>query len=158
MINPRGQNNQIILLEPDTHPLVALGPDVEIPGPIADIADLLVFVQMLVEEHFDFGFVDVAHGGGGDGDFVAVRVGAGGGEGVDGGEGGVVGVVDAEGGEVGGVEGFGGGGGGGGGGVGEALVALFGGWVVSGVVRGKASGAMRWAGRWADTAVGGIGG
>jgi hypothetical protein len=72
---------------------------------------------MLIEKHLYFRFIRFAHGGGGDGDFVARSVGARGGEGVDAGEGGVVGVQDAEGCEggcgdrVGGV-------------VGEALVAL----------------------------------
>jgi hypothetical protein len=72
---------------------------------------------VLVEEHFHFGLVDLAHGGGGDGDFVAVLVVARLGEGVDCGEGGVVGVEDAEGRELRGGDGAGGV-------VGETLVAL----------------------------------
>ena len=76
-------------------------------------------MKMLVEEHLYLGLVDVAHGLRGDGDDVAVGVGAGGGEAVDGGFGGVVGVEDAEGGEFGGGDGVGGGGV-----VGKTLVAL----------------------------------
>lgn len=77
---------------------------------------------MLVVEHFDLVFVDVAHGGRGDCEFVAVCVVAGFGEGVEvggggGGGGGEDVVEDAEGGEVGGGEG-------GAGVVGEAGVVL----------------------------------
>lgn len=52
---------------------------------------------MFVEEGFDFGFVDVVYGFGGDGDFVVVFVFLFGGEGVDVGEGGDVVVEDVEG-------------------------------------------------------------
>jgi hypothetical protein len=101
MIYPRGQNNQIALLKPDPHPLIPLTPNVKVPRSVANVSYLLVLVKMLVEEHFHLGFVDIAHGGGGDGDFIAVLVVAVAGEGVDGGEIGVVGVEDAEGGELG---------------------------------------------------------
>lgn len=84
-------------------------------------------MEMLLEEHLDLGLVDVAHGGRGDGDFVPVFVGAGGGEGLEGGEvaGGDVRGVDAEGGEGAGLDGLVGV-------VGEALVALEGGWGLAG--------------------------
>lgn len=95
MINPRGQNNQIALLQPNPHPLIPLAPDVKIPRPVPDIPYLLIFMEMLVEEHFHLGLVDFAHGGRGDGDFISVRVGAGGGQGVDCGEGGVVRIQDS---------------------------------------------------------------
>lgn len=124
MIDPRRQYDQIVLFQPDPHPLVPFTPDIEIPRPVANVPDLLVFVQVLVEEGFHFGLVHLAHGGGADGDFVAVLVVAVRRKGVDGREGGVGGVEDAEGGEVGGGDGAVGV-------VGETLVALFGGEGVS---------------------------
>jgi hypothetical protein len=134
MIYPRGQNNQIALLKPDPHPLIPLTPNVKVPRSVANVSYLLVLVKMLVEEHFHLGFVDIAHGGGGDGDFIAVLVVAVAGEGVDGGEIGVVGVEDAEGGELGWRDGAGWV-------VGETLVALWikSGWdaAIIGLVEGK---------------------
>jgi hypothetical protein len=83
MINPRGHNHQIALLQPHPHPLIPLAPDIEIPRPVQDIPNLLVLVQMLVEECLHLVFVGVAERGGRNGDYVAVFVGARGGEGVD---------------------------------------------------------------------------
>jgi hypothetical protein len=107
MIYPSRQNNQIALLKPYPHPLIPLAPDIKVPRSIPYVPDLLVFVKMLIEEHFHLGLVDFAHGGRGDGDFIAVLVVAVAGEGVDGGEIGVVGVEDAKGGELGGRNGAG---------------------------------------------------
>jgi hypothetical protein len=138
MINPRRQNllphqhcpsplpplshistyNQIILLQKNPHPLIALIPHIKEPRAVPDIPNLLILMQMLVEKHLDFLFVDGAHFFGGHGDEVAVLVAAFRSERVDVGFRGDVVVEDAEGGQVGlgdcaaGV-------------VGEALVALF---------------------------------
>ena len=101
MIDPRRQDQQIILLQPDPHPVVPRIPHVEIPVPVQDVSDLLVLVQVLVEEHPDLVLVNGAHLVRGDGDLVAVLVGALRGEGVDVGDGGAAPVEDAEVGEVG---------------------------------------------------------
>lgn len=79
MINPRRQNNQIILLQYNPHPLITFTPYIKEPHPIPDITYLLILMQVLVEEHLDFLLVYVAHFLGGHGDGVAVLVTAGGG-------------------------------------------------------------------------------
>jgi hypothetical protein len=119
VIDARGQDNQIVLLQSDAHPIVLLGADVEEALAVEDVAYLFVFVEMLIEEHFYLFFVDCAHLFGGDGDLVPVLVGAVFGDfvhlgGVFGGD---VVVEDAESCEV-------GGGNGGAGVVVETLVAL----------------------------------
>lgn len=123
MINPRGHNHQIALLQPNPHPIVLLAPNIKIPTSTQNIANLLVLVQVLVEEVLDLLLV-ARQQRGRDLDLVAVLVRALGGDLVHGGE--VVGEVvvrDAEGGQVGGVDGAAGV-------VGEALVAL---WIGEGV-------------------------
>lgn len=100
MIYPRGQNDQIILLQPNPDPVVILASDIEITGPVADVPNLLVLMEMLAEEHLDLVFVDGAHGGGRDGDFIAVLVVAVFGDGVDGRDRGAMVVENAERGEV----------------------------------------------------------
>lgn len=124
MINPRRQNNQIILLQRNAHPPVPLITHVKVPPPVAHITDLLVLVQVLVKEGLHFRLVDVAHALRRHRDLVAVLVPALRGQGVDAVDGGDVEVEYTERGEV----GFGERGGDAGGVVGEALVAL-GGWV-----------------------------
>ena len=74
MINPRRQHNQIPLLQPNPHPLIALTPHIEEARAIQDVPDFLVLVQVLVEERLHFFFVDGAHLLGRDGDFVPVLV------------------------------------------------------------------------------------
>lgn len=108
VIDAGWQDNQIVLFQSDAHPIVLLGADVEEALAVEDVADLFIFVEMLVEEHLHLLFVDCAHLFGGDGDFVAVLVGAAFGDfvhvgGVFGGD---VVVEDAESGEVGGGDGF----------------------------------------------------
>ena len=122
MINSRRHNHQIALLQPQPHPIVVLAPYIKVTPAAQDISDLLVLVQVLVEECLDLLFV-ARQEVGGYFDFVAVFVGALGGDFVDALE--VVREVVvgyAEGGEVGWVDGAAGV-------VGEALVAL----VVGGV-------------------------
>lgn len=109
MINPRRQHQQITTPDPNPHPPLLRITDIEKARSLQDVANLFIFMHVLVVEHFDFLFVGSAHGAAGDGDFVAVGVVAAFGEGVEvgggGGGGGREGVVeDAEGGEVGGGE------------------------------------------------------
>lgn len=117
MINPRGHNHQIALLQPQPNPSIVLAPDIKVPPTGENVSNLLVLVQVLVEEGLDFLLV-ARQQVGGDFDLVAVLVGALGGDLVDGVE--VVREVIvgyAEGGEVGWVDGAAGV-------VREALVAL----------------------------------
>ena len=79
MINPRRHNHQIPPLQPDPHPIVILGPNIEIPSSIQNIPDLLILVQMLMEKILDL-FVIARQSGGRDFDLVAVFVGAVGGD------------------------------------------------------------------------------
>ena len=96
MVDARRQDQQVVLLEEDAHPPVALVPHVEVAAAAADVADLLVLVQVLVEEGLDLVLVGVAHVGGRHGDLVAVAVAALRGEAVDVGRRGQVAVDDAE--------------------------------------------------------------
>ena len=66
--------NQVVLLQLDADPLVALAPHVKKSSTVPDISDLLVLVEVLVEERLDLLLVDVAHLLGGDGDDIAVLV------------------------------------------------------------------------------------
>lgn len=117
MINPRGHDHQIALLQPNADPIVLLAADIKKSAARQDVADLLVLVQVLVEEILDFLLV-ARQQRGRDLDLVAVLVRALRRDLVDGRQ--VVREVvvrDAEGGEVGWVDGAAGV-------VGEALVAL----------------------------------
>jgi hypothetical protein len=99
MVNPRGHDGQIPLFQSQSDPIVTFTPHIKVPCSIEYISDFLIFVEMLVKEGFYFFFV-VGEGGGGDGDFVAVFVAAGGGEGVYAVQGGIVVADYAEVGEV----------------------------------------------------------
>ena len=76
VINSRRQDNQIVFLESNAHPVIRLGANVEESLPVEDVADLFVFMEVLVEEHLDFFFVYGAHFVGADDDLVSVLVGA----------------------------------------------------------------------------------
>lgn len=76
MIDTRRQNNQIVFLQPNPHPLVTLAPNVEVACAISDVSDLLILVEVLVEERLDFVLVYLAHGRGTDGNFISVPVAA----------------------------------------------------------------------------------
>lgn len=80
MINARRQNEQVPFLRPHPHPLILFVANIKVPRPFQDVPDLLVLVHVLVVEQFDLVLVGGAHGGGRDGDLVAVGVGAGFGE------------------------------------------------------------------------------
>ena len=70
----RAAATKTYLLEVDANPVVALVAHVEVSVPVADVPDLLVLVQVLVEEGLDLGLVDVAHLLGRHGDLVPVLV------------------------------------------------------------------------------------
>jgi hypothetical protein len=77
MVNSRRQNNQIAFLEPNSHPVVTLAPNIKVTRTIQNVPDLLILMQMLVEERLHLLFVDVAHLLWADGDFIPVLVAAG---------------------------------------------------------------------------------
>jgi hypothetical protein len=79
MVYPRRHNSQIPLLQSQSNPIVTFTSHIKVTCSIEYISDFLVFMQMFVKESFYFFFV-VWQCGGGDGDFVAVFVVAGGGE------------------------------------------------------------------------------
>ena len=74
MVNPGRHDHEVVLVQLNPDPLVVLATDVEIATAVKNVADLFVFVDVLVEEHLDFCLVDVTHGGWRDGDLVAVFV------------------------------------------------------------------------------------
>jgi hypothetical protein len=100
MIDTSRENNQIILRQLDPHPFVLLATHVKVSLAITDVADLLVFVQMLVEEHLHLVLVRIAHRLWRDDYLIAVLVPALLGQFVDGLEGREVVVLHSDGGEV----------------------------------------------------------
>jgi hypothetical protein len=100
VIDARRHDHQVVLVQLYPHPIVVLAPHVEEAAAVEDVSDLFVLMQMLVEEHLDLVFVDVAHSLWRDGDLVAVLVSPLLGNGVDVRHGWVVVVQDAELGEV----------------------------------------------------------
>lgn len=118
MVDASRQNDHVVLLQPDAHPVVVLAAHVKVAGAVADVSDLLVLVQMFVEEGFYFVFVHGAHGVRRHGDLVSVLVVTLFGDGVDRRHFGAVIVQNAQAGEVRGLDVVAGI-------VAEALVALF---------------------------------
>jgi len=100
MIDTRRQDNQVVFLKPDSHPVIILTSDIEVASSVANVSDLFVFVEVLIEEHFYFVFVDCAHGVGRDSDFIAILVLALSSDGIHGGDFGAVVVEHAQAGEV----------------------------------------------------------
>lgn len=105
MVDTRGENDQIVLHQLDAHPLVLLATDVKVSLTVPDVADFLVLVEMLVEEHLHLLLVHIAHGLGGHGDLIAVLVSALGGQGIDVLDFRAVLVENTQGGEVGFIDG-----------------------------------------------------
>ena len=104
MIDPCRQNQQIVLLNLDPHPLILLTPNIEIALSVTNVSNLLVLMQMLREEHLDFVLVRITHLFRRDDDLVSVLVASLGCYGVHIVDVGAVVVVHAEGGEVGCVD------------------------------------------------------
>lgn len=101
MVDTSRQDNQIILAQPNPNPFVLLAANIKVTLTIPDIANLLVFVQMLTEERLYFLLVDVAQGLWRNADLIAVLVSALRGYGIDGFDGRAVTVEDTNGFEVG---------------------------------------------------------
>ena len=101
MVDTSRQDDQIVLAQPDPNPFVLLAPNIKVTLSIADIANLLVFMQMLTEERLYLLLVDVSQGLWRNADLIAVLVSALRGYGIDGFDGRAVMVDDTEGLEVG---------------------------------------------------------
>lgn len=76
VVDARRQDDEIILLDTDTHPLVLDAADIEEAVSVQDVADLLVLVQVLLEKGLHFLLIDGAHLLRGDDDLIAVLVAA----------------------------------------------------------------------------------
>lgn len=76
MKDSSGQDDQVVFLDQDADPMIQTIADIEEALAVEDVSNLLVFMQMLHEEHLDLGVVVGAHALGGDDDLVAVLVGA----------------------------------------------------------------------------------
>lgn len=57
MINPRRHNHQIALFQTNSHPRIIFTAHIKIASPSENVANFFVFVQVFVEESFDFFFV-----------------------------------------------------------------------------------------------------
>ena len=101
VVDTSRQDDQIILAQPNPNPLVLLAPNIKVTLSIADIANLLVFMQMLTEKSLYFLLVDVAQGLWRNADLIAVLVSARRGYGIDRFDGRAVTVEDTDGLEVG---------------------------------------------------------
>lgn len=53
VIDASRERDHVPLFHGNPDPLVLLVPDIEVPAALQDVADLLVQVQMLLEEHLD---------------------------------------------------------------------------------------------------------
>ena len=76
VINSRRQDNQIIFLQSNAHPIILLRAHIEESLPVEDVTYLFVFVEVLVEEHLHFFFIHRAHLVWADDDLISVLVGA----------------------------------------------------------------------------------
>lgn len=76
VVDACGEDDQVILHQPNAHPLVLLPTDIKVSLAITDVPDLLILVEMLSEEHLHLGLVGLAHCGGRNDDLVAVLVAA----------------------------------------------------------------------------------
>jgi hypothetical protein len=74
MVNPSWKDDHVVLLELDPNPVIVLAPHVKVSLAASNVADLLILVKMLIEEHFDLVLVDIAHLLRRDDDLVAVLV------------------------------------------------------------------------------------
>lgn len=61
MIDASRHDHEIVLLQLDPHPVIALAAYIEEASAVQDIADLLVLVQVLIEEHLYLLFIDITH-------------------------------------------------------------------------------------------------
>jgi hypothetical protein len=76
VINPCRQNNQIVFLQSDAHPIILLRAHIEETLSVKDVTYLFVFVEVLVEEHLNLFFIHGAHFVRADDDLISVLVGA----------------------------------------------------------------------------------
>jgi hypothetical protein len=53
VVNARRHDHQVALLKPQADPVVVSAPHIKVSTASQDVADLLIFVQVLVEEGLD---------------------------------------------------------------------------------------------------------
>lgn len=68
------QDDQIVLLESDPDPVIALISDVEVACTVSDVSDLLVLMHVLIEKHLHFRLVNLTHGFWRDGNLISILV------------------------------------------------------------------------------------
>lgn len=61
MIDPGRHDHEIILLKRNSDPVVVLVPNVEVSAAVQHVPNLLILMDMLIEEHLQLRFVDIAH-------------------------------------------------------------------------------------------------
>ena len=86
MVDSSREDEHVPRLRKDADPLVVLVADVEVALAVEDVADLLVLVDVLAEEHVYLLVVRGSHDAGRDGDLVAVGIVARSGDGLELGE------------------------------------------------------------------------
>lgn len=74
MVDASGEDDQIILHQPNAYPVITLASNIEEAFSVSDPADLLILVQMLVEEHLHLLLVYRPHLLGGYRDLISVLV------------------------------------------------------------------------------------
>lgn len=63
-----------MFLQLDPHPIIPLTPNIKIATAIQDVPDLFIFMQVLIEEHLDFLFINITHRRWGDRNLIAILV------------------------------------------------------------------------------------
>ena len=61
VIDASWQYEQVVLVQLHAHPLIVLAPHIKVSLTVPNVANFLVLVQVLVEEHLDLILVDIAH-------------------------------------------------------------------------------------------------
>jgi hypothetical protein len=100
MVDTSRKNDQVILHQLDPDPFVLLATHVKVTLAVTDVADLLIFMQMLIEEHLHFLLVHITHRLWRNDNLIAILVPTFLGQFIDRLEGGEMVVLDSNGGEV----------------------------------------------------------
>jgi hypothetical protein len=74
MVDSGGKNEEVVLFHSNAYPLVILTADIKVSSAVADVADLLIFMEVLIKECFDLLLIDVTHSLWGDCDLVSILV------------------------------------------------------------------------------------
>jgi hypothetical protein len=74
VVNTSRKYKKVVFLEPYPDPLIIFAPDIKVALTAPNVPNFLVFMQMLIKEHFDFVFVHVSHSLRRNRDFITVFV------------------------------------------------------------------------------------